>query len=93
MNQCTENFECLVIDNKVQSNNINDIVFWYKANESSFKMCSRDLWEMQALQDQRELMGIENENEDEEDVEEYDPGVFMKKKNSKQIKVRKNQRY
>ena len=51
MNQCTENFECLVIDNKVQSNNINDIVFWYKANESSFKMCSRDLWEMQALQE------------------------------------------
>ena len=55
-------------------------------------MCSRDLWEMQALQDQRELMGIENENE-EEDVEEYDPGVFMKKKNSKLIKVRKNQKY
>tara|TARA_B100000795_G_scaffold261136_1_gene237624 strand:- start:664 stop:1518 length:855 start_codon:yes stop_codon:yes gene_type:complete len=92
MNQCTENFECLVIDNKVQSNNINDIVFWYKANESNFKMCSRDLWEMQALQDQRELMGIENEH-DEEDVEDYDPGVFMKKKNSKLIKVRKNQKY
>ena len=76
----------------MQSNNINDIVFWYRANDSNFKMCSRDLWEMQALQDQRELMGIENENE-EEDVEEYDPGVFMKKKNSKLIKVRKNQKY
>ena len=92
MNQCTENYECLVIDNKVQSNNINDIVFWYRANDSNFKMCSRDLWEMQALQDQRELMGIENEN-DEEDVEDYDPGVLMKKKNSKLIKVRKNQKY
>lgn len=91
MNQCTENYECLVIDNKVQSNNINDIVFWYKANDSNFKMCSRDLWEMQALQDQRELMGIENEEE--EDNEEYDPGVFIKKKNSKLIKVRKNQKY
>ena len=34
----------------------------------------------------------ENEN-DEEDVEDYDPGVFMKKKNSKLIKVRKNQKY
>ena len=91
MNQCTENYECLVIDNKVQSNNINDIVFWYKANDSNFKMCSRDLWEMQALQDQRELMGIENEEE--EDNEEYDPGVFIKKKNSKLIKVRKHQKY
>lgn len=91
MNQCTENYECLVIDNKVQSNNINDIVFWYKANDCNFKMCSRDLWEMQALQDQRELMGIENEEED--DGEDFDPGVFTKKKNSKLIKVKKNQRY
>jgi len=91
MNQCTENYECLVIDNKVQSNNINDVVFWYKANDSSFKMCSRDLWEMQALQDQRDLMGIENEED--EDCEDFDPGVFTKKKNSKLIKVKKNQRY
>jgi len=46
---------------------------------------------MQALQDQRELMGIENEEED--DGEDFDPGVFTKKKNSKLIKVKKNQRY
>jgi len=91
MNQCTENFECLVIDNKVQSNNINDIVFWYKAQDSNYKMCSPDLWEMQSLQDQRDLMGLMNEEE--EDNEDFDPGVFMKKKNSKLIKVRKNQKY
>jgi hypothetical protein len=91
MNQCTENFECLVIDNKIQSNNINDNVYWYKAQDSNYKMCSQNLWEMQALQDQRDLMGISNE--DEEDGEDFDPGVFTKKKNSKIIKVKKNQKY
>ena len=91
MNQCTENFECLVIDNKIQSNNINDNVYWYKAQYSNYKMCSQNLWEMQALQDQRDLMGISNE--DEEDGEDFDPGVFTKKKNSKIIKVKKNQKY
>lgn len=88
MNQCTENFECLVIDNKVQSNNISDIVFWYKAQESNFKMCSRDLWEMQALQDQRDAMGLVNDDDD--DCEDFDPGVFTKKKNARLIKVKKH---
>ena len=92
MNQCTENFECLVIDNKTQSNNINDNVYWYKAQDSNYKMCSQNLWEMQALQDQRDLMGLMND-EEEEDNEDFDPGVFMKKKNTKLIKVKKNQKY
>jgi hypothetical protein len=91
MNQCTENFECLVIDNKIQSNNINDNVYWYKAQDSNYKMCTQNLWEMQALQDQRDMMGINDEEE--EDAEDFDPGVFMKKKNSKIIKVKKNQKY
>ena len=92
MNQCTENYECLVIDNKTQSNNINDNVYWYKAQDSNYKMCSQNLWEMQCLQDQRDLMGINNDDEDEDD-EDFDPGVFMKKKNTKLIKVKKNQKY
>jgi hypothetical protein len=90
MNQCTENFECLVIDNKVQTNNITDNVFWYKAQDANFKMCSPDLWEMQALQDQRDMMGLLN---DDDDNEEFDPGVFTKKKNSKMIKVKKHPKF
>jgi len=31
MNQCTENYECLVLDNTSVSNEIEDCVFWYKA--------------------------------------------------------------
>jgi hypothetical protein len=32
LDQCTENFECLVIDNSAQSNKLEDQVFWYKAD-------------------------------------------------------------
>jgi hypothetical protein len=86
MLQTTENYECMVIDNKVQSNKIEDQVFWYKATESNFKMCSSDLWELQALVEQRQEAGIADE---EADDEPFDSGVFTKKKNSNVIKVKK----
>ena len=45
MDQCTENYECLVIYNGVQSNKLEDQVFWYKASaHPPFKMCDDSLW-------------------------------------------------
>uniref|UniRef100_A0A6C0AIG1 Uncharacterized protein n=1 Tax=viral metagenome TaxID=1070528 RepID=A0A6C0AIG1_9ZZZZ len=45
MDQCTENFECLVICNGVQSNRLEDQVFWYKASDHpSFRLCDDSLW-------------------------------------------------
>jgi hypothetical protein len=45
MDQCTENYECLVIANGVQSNKLDDQVFWYKASDHpQFKMCGDSLW-------------------------------------------------
>ena len=45
MDQCTENFECLVICNGVQSNKLEDQVFWYKASDHPvFHMCDDSLW-------------------------------------------------
>ena len=85
MNQTTENFECLVIDNKIQSNKLEDQVFWYKANDVNFKMCGNDLWELQNLEEQRQEMGLHNDEE--HDDEPFDMGVFTKKK--KEIKVKK----
>ena len=32
MDQCTENYECLVIHNNAKSNKLQDQVFWYKAD-------------------------------------------------------------
>lgn len=45
MDQCTENYECLVIDNTIQSNKIEDQIFWYKAEpHSEFKMGPPEIW-------------------------------------------------
>jgi energy-coupling factor transporter ATP-binding protein EcfA2 len=45
---CTENNECLVIDNTVKSNNIADMVFWYKAklDNPPFVMGEKALWNL-----------------------------------------------
>lgn len=85
MDQCTENFECIVIDNKVQSNKIEDQVYWFKAGDAKFKMCSQNLWDMQAMDEERRAMGMAQEPDDEED---YNPAV-MKKKNVPKIRVQK----
>ena len=88
MNQCTENYECLVIDCKTQSNKLEDQVFWYKAKEAHFKMCSTEMWNMQTLEDQRrESIGTEKDYDDEET---FDAGVFAKKKNNPKINVKKS---
>lgn len=45
MDQCTEDYNCLVICNNVQSNKIEDQVFWYKApGIPSFRMFNDSLW-------------------------------------------------
>lgn len=52
MNQCTENFECLVIDNNAKSNKLEDQVFWYKASpRPDFRLCSSELWSMPVARD------------------------------------------
>ena len=32
MDQCTENYECLVVCNNAKSNKLEDQIFWYKAS-------------------------------------------------------------
>jgi len=45
MDQCTEDYECLVIHNGSKTNKIEDCVFWYKAElRPDFKIGSRELW-------------------------------------------------
>ena len=45
MDQCTENFECLVIHNGAKTNRIEDCVFWYKAEpHPDFKIGSKEQW-------------------------------------------------
>ena len=45
MDQCTENYECLVINNNAKSNKLTDQVFWYKADKRpDFKIGSPEYW-------------------------------------------------
>jgi hypothetical protein len=78
MDQCTENFECLVICNGVQSNKLEDQVFWYKASDHpSFRMCSDSLW-------------IDNKpfSSSMLSQDEYNPGAMQKKSSSPWIHVK-----
>jgi hypothetical protein len=46
MDQCTENFECLVIHNNAKSNRIEDQVFWYKAeHHPDFRIGADIFWQ------------------------------------------------
>lgn len=77
MDNCTENYECLVIDNNVKSNKLTDMVFWYKANDhSDFHLGSKEFWELS------KDIGSDDEEE------AYDPNKSKKK--TAQFNVRKN---
>ena len=78
MDQCTENFECLVINNNAKSNKLNDQIFWYKADaHNDFKLGSKEFWELS-----------KNINSDDED-ETYDPNK-SRKGNAPKINVKKS---
>lgn len=85
MNQCTENYECLVVDNTVQSNNPMDQIFWYKANMNvpQFRIGCRDYWEMSA---QMELIDEENNTTGEK---QYKPGSLTKKRGGARVEINK----
>jgi hypothetical protein len=77
MDQCTENYECLVINNNAKSNKLEDQIFWYKATgHGEFKLGSKEFWELS------KDLG----SDDEEDA--YDPQSFKKK--GPRINVKKN---
>lgn len=77
MDQCTENFECLVINNNSKSNKLTDQIFWYKASpHGDFRLGSREFWEIS-----------QNIGSDDED-EAYDPNSSRRTKGPR-INVKK----
>jgi hypothetical protein len=78
MDQCTENYECLVINNNAKSNKLHEQVFWYKADShNDFKLGSKEFWELS-----------KDINSDEED-EKYDPNNVKKRGQGPKISVKK----
>ncbi len=78
MDQCTENYECLVVSNNSKSNKLEDQIFWYKASaHGDFKLGSREFWELS-----KDIC-----SDDEDENEMYNPNSHKK---GPQINVRKN---
>jgi len=47
MDQCTENYECLVVSNNAKSNKLDDQIFWYKAQpHGDFKLGAKEFWDI-----------------------------------------------
>uniref|UniRef100_A0A6C0BRX0 Uncharacterized protein n=1 Tax=viral metagenome TaxID=1070528 RepID=A0A6C0BRX0_9ZZZZ len=79
MDQCTENYECLVINNNSKSNKLHDQIFWYKADpHGDFKLGSKEFWEMS------KNLG------DDDDDDAYDPQASRKKSSGPKINVKKS---
>jgi hypothetical protein len=77
MDQCTENFECLVICNNVSSNKLEDQVFWYKAAEHPpFKMCDQSLW-MDNRPFKSAMLGSDEYNPNK--IQKKGPSVWVRK--------------
>ena len=82
MDQCTENYECLVINNNSKSNKLQDQVFWYKADShNDFRLGSKEFWELS-----------KGYNSD-DDVEKYDPNSVKKRGQGPKISVKKTQKW
>jgi hypothetical protein len=82
MDQCTENYECLVINNNSKSNKLHDQVFWYKAdNHGDFRLGSKEFWELSK--------NLKDEDED----EQYDPNKSKKRGAGPKISVKKTTKW
>lgn len=78
MDACTENFECLVINNNAKSNKLTDQIFWYRAeSHPDFRLGSKEFWDLSK--------DIQSDEED-----EYNPNNAKKKGAGPRINVKKS---
>ena len=78
MDQCTEDYNCLVINNNAKSNKLEDQVFWYKADmHSDFKIGAPEFWK-------------HHNNNYNDDFDEEEDNFVAPKKRGPIINVKKN---
>lgn len=78
MDQCTEGYECLVIDNNTKSNKLEDQLYWYKAEpHDHFRLGAQQFWDMSTQLDS------------DQDEEPYDPDKARKSRGPR-INVKKS---
>jgi hypothetical protein len=79
MDQCTENYECLVVNNNSKSNKLQEQVFWYKADpHGDFRLGSKQFWV------------LSKQINDDDDGDQYDPNNLKKKSSGPRIAVKKS---
>ena len=84
MDQCTEDYNCLVIHNNAKSNKLEDQVFWYKAEtHKNFKIGAEEYWKHHSN-------NYNNGYDSEDEEEPFDLAYSnQKKKRGPQINVKK----
>jgi hypothetical protein len=81
MDQCTQNFEVLVIDNTTLSSKLEDTIFWYKAAiQPDFRIGAPEFWQHSAQY---------YKDKEEDEFNPYDPNAARKLKGPS-INVRKS---
>ena len=74
MDQCTENFECLVINNNAKSNRLEDQVFWFKADHhDKFQIGAREFWTLS-----EECAAVNRDGGDEDEM--FDASTIKQKR-------------
>ena len=78
MDQCTEDFECLVINNNSKSNKLEEQVYWYKADpHDDFKIGHPSIWQ------------YHRDNYIPEDDDDDDIDKFKQQRTQVKVKVKK----
>ena len=81
MDQCTENYECLVINNNAKSNKLEDQVYWYKADlHDDFQIGHPQFWKYHC----------DNFDPNFDDEDDNQPLNLKNKKKGPYIKVKKD---
>ena len=82
MTKCTENYECLVLDNTSKSNRIEDCVFWYKAKmHKRFRVGSPSIWKYHNKNYNKRHIPSRSGNQD--------PNLVQRRPNSTGVSIKK----
>ena len=53
MDQCTENYECLVIHNNAKSNKLTDHILYKAEPHDDFRLCNQEHWQYSATNEEK----------------------------------------
>ena len=84
---CTENYECLVLDNTSKSNKIEDCVFWYKGVQNrEYRIGSKQLWDFAKTHYNKNYDKEENESAVNDPIKKQNGLNIIKKGNKADVK-------